>query len=145
MQIIIFPPPWSSNYNQTGVLFHQLVTVQNWCGEIPARKCGSLPVHSPGLRLCNPRPRQWDRRVWVEREKPLQTIHWAQEQVMSGQWELCRGKTKMFIMVLKLKIYSIKAVNFCVHLNRNSKLKTLLSVREESDGSQWVNHLLLTP
>lgn len=85
--------PWSSNHSQTGMLFYQLVAVQNQCGKIPARKHGPLPLYPPGLCLRHHQSRQWDHWVWVEWEKPLQIIHRAQEQVTIGPWKWCTPAT----------------------------------------------------
>lgn len=86
---VVVVSPRSSKCIQTGLLFYQLVPVQNRCWEIPAWKRGSLVVYSPGLCLCCHQPRQWDHWVWVGWEKPLQIIHWAQEKVTSA------SKTKL--------------------------------------------------
>lgn len=101
-------------------------------GQIPAREQRTLPVHPPGLRLRHHEPWPWDHTAWWGNwETPLQIISGAEEQVRTGAVEPCgipwssSGCWEFHVLL--------------VYLNRNPRLKTLLSVRDVNNRQQWVH------
>lgn len=122
-----------SNHGQSGLLLHQLVPVQDWLGEIPPREYRTFSLHPPGVCIRCHRPRIWDHWIWAQWEKSLQIIYGAEKKVKSGASGCA---------LLSCWTVTCFTSFSCFLCNRNPMLKTLLSVRVDSEESRWAFPLL---
>lgn len=115
-----------SNNSQSGLLLHQLVPVQDWLGEIPPREYRTFSLHPPGVCIRCHRPCIRHHWTWAKWEKSVQIIYGAEKKVKSGASGCA-----------PLSCWTVLYFMSFMLLNRNPMLKTLLSVREDSEESQW--------
>lgn len=119
-----------SNNSQSGLLLHQLVPVQDWLGEIPPREYRTFSLHPPGVCIRCHRPCIRHHWTWAKWEKSVQIIYGAEKKVKKWSFRMCTA------LLLDGSVLHVLFMSFML-LNRNPMLKTLLSVREDSEESQW--------